>query len=75
MRSARNEVLSLWTVYERPLDYPDKWVARRFELDRPTSEYIVFESAGAVHEHFALRRLFWLPRHSTDPTSIMGTYF
>jgi hypothetical protein len=24
--------LSMWTVYYRPRDNPDKWVARRFEI-------------------------------------------
>ena len=27
-------VLDMWTVYERPSDYPDSYVARRFEVHR-----------------------------------------
>jgi hypothetical protein len=27
-----DEVMSLWTVYDHPRDYPDVWVARRSEI-------------------------------------------
>lgn len=30
------ERLSMWTVYDHPLDYPDHFVARRFEVGQPT---------------------------------------
>lgn len=26
--------LAMWTVYDHPTDYPDKFVARLFEVDR-----------------------------------------
>jgi hypothetical protein len=26
------EALSIWTVYDHPRDYPNSWVARRFEI-------------------------------------------
>jgi hypothetical protein len=27
-------MLAMWTVYDHPPDYPDKFIARRFEVDR-----------------------------------------
>jgi len=30
--------LELWTIYKHPLDYPNEFVARKFILDKPTSE-------------------------------------
>jgi len=27
-----------WTIYKHPSDYPDEFVARKFILDKPTSE-------------------------------------
>jgi len=37
--TTKNETLSLWTIYKDPLDYPPgTFVARRFELDRPTED-------------------------------------
>ena len=27
-----DEILSLWTVYEKPKDYPQGYIARRFEV-------------------------------------------
>ena len=41
--------LSMWTVYRRPRDYPDRWVARRFEIGArsdplPTNDMFVANS-------------------------------
>ena len=36
MAATTQDTLSMWTVYRSPRDYPGKYVARRFELDRPT---------------------------------------
>lgn len=30
--------LELWTIYKHPSDYPNEFVARKFILDKPTSE-------------------------------------
>lgn len=39
---AERSVMSMWTVYERPSDFPHHFVARRFEIDghdlRPTND-------------------------------------
>ena len=35
------EKLELWTIYKYPRDYPDKFVARKFVLDKPTSEILI----------------------------------
>ena len=32
------EKIALWTIYKHPSDYPDEFVARKFILDKPTSE-------------------------------------
>jgi hypothetical protein len=32
--AAQRGVLSVWTIYERPLDWPDGYVARRFESSK-----------------------------------------
>jgi hypothetical protein len=30
--SAQRGVLSMWTIYDRPSDHPDGYIARRFEV-------------------------------------------
>ena len=35
--------LSLWTIYEKPLDHPDGFIARRFESDAPTEDTLTGE--------------------------------
>ena len=32
------EKLTMWVIYKHPSDYPDEFVARKFILDKPTSE-------------------------------------
>ncbi len=41
-------VLDLWTIYVSPVDYPGKFVARRFALDQPTSEVILANTLDEV---------------------------
>jgi hypothetical protein len=31
--------LSIWTIYNHLENFPDDYVARRFELDKPTEEF------------------------------------
>ena len=40
-RNNMKEKVTLWTVYKHPRDYPDKFVARKFVLDKPTSEILI----------------------------------
>jgi hypothetical protein len=32
--AVKRGVLSMWTIYNRPKDYPDGFIARRFEVGR-----------------------------------------
>lgn len=41
-------VFTSWTVYEKPRDFPRLFVARRFEWDQPTKDFIVGPSLDAV---------------------------
>lgn len=45
-----NCVLPLITVYNRPLDFPDKYVARLFDLDKATVYAIVKDNIEEIHE-------------------------
>lgn len=42
----RNE-LYMWIVYEKPLDHPTKFIARKWSLDKPTK---IYHSADTLEE-------------------------
>lgn len=67
--------LSLWTIYSSPSDYPGKFVARRYELDKPTHDVIVADDLATLrslmqHVH-ALHRI---DRDAKDDGNIVETW-
>lgn len=40
--------LNVWVIFDCPEDYPQHFVARRFELDQPTDEVIVAPPVGGL---------------------------
>ena len=47
-RGDRKQTLNLWTVYYSTLDFPGKYVARRFELDKPTHDHFASDDIESV---------------------------
>ena len=67
--------LSLWTVYDHPTDYPDSYVARRFEVPGgPTDDVLETETLEALRAEFERRGLVCLPRASGDDPRIIETW-
>lgn len=73
--------LSIWTVYDHPLDYRDKFVARRFEADKPTRDVFAHESLehvrAWVRKEGAKRGVFpvRVPRSGSDDPVIIESWF
>lgn len=65
------QVLTIWTVYDHPLDFPDYFVARRFETDRPTNDYIADKSLEIIRNWLAYKGLSVLPRSDDDEYHII----
>jgi hypothetical protein len=66
-------VLNIWTVFDRPLDYPHGFIARRFELDQPTQD--AFEGdIDAIREAFERCGLYCLKRNDVDHPSVVETW-
>jgi hypothetical protein len=69
--------LAIWTVYERPLDYPDKFVARLFEIEgegaKPTANIIITPDLQTLREILTLELHLsvCLPRHESDDPQIV----
>lgn len=62
--------LSIWTVYRNPTDYPGLYVARRFELDRPTDDIRTAPSLEALRDLLP-PGLYRLPRRDEDEPQIV----
>jgi hypothetical protein len=73
-------MLEVWTLYEKPSDYPGLYVARRFEIHpnnpepQPTADVIVNESLEVLRDHFERMGFTLLPRWPDDDPVIAGVY-
>lgn len=68
----------MWVVYEKPLDYPNSWVARRwaiYEVLQPTPEMLIISPSLEVLEDI-LRRygLLKLAPMPDDEPHIVATW-
>jgi hypothetical protein len=69
----------MWTIYDHPSDFPDKYVARLFEVDaggpRPTDNFIAVSDVEELRqmflEHFALT---CISRSPEDDPKIVETW-
>lgn len=70
--------LSLWTVYMQPRDFPDHFVARRWETSgvgaRPTDEVLIHVELEGVREQLRRRDLTPIPRMAGDDPVILETW-
>lgn len=73
------ECLRMWTVYDHPSDYPDKFVARLFEVDaagpRPSASIIVCDDLARLRDMLAFElHLVCLMRNPEDDAKIVETW-
>ena len=66
-------VLNLWTIYDRPKDFPDSYVARRFEYDTPTMD-VIKGTLPRLRQSFRRCGLTCLTRSPGDDTVIVETW-
>ena len=72
--------LAIWTVYERPKDYPDKFVARRFDIGsegaKPTASIIVTPDLQTLREILLLELHLsvCLTRNAADEPHIVESW-
>jgi len=71
--SIRPGRFSIWTVYDHPSDYPDCFVARRFELDTPTGDVITAPTLAALRAKLEVMADvgYCLPRDPRDDPNIV----
>lgn len=70
--------LSLWTVYDRPLDMPDAIVARRFDIGNEESSAVrlalVAPDLAIIRHHLAMAGLTCIGRSSDDDPAIVEVW-
>lgn len=66
--------LEIWTVYNDPLDYPGKVVARLWINDTPTEKVIVADTLPVVRKRLANKGFYRLPRAAEDDPKIVETW-
>jgi hypothetical protein len=70
------EPLSIWTVYQRPADFPTKFVARRWlasEALVETDDVLLDDTLDALRNRLP-PGLFQMPRAPSDDPSIIETW-
>lgn len=70
--------LSIWTITDRPADYPDKFVARRFLVTRdgarPTPDILMSDDLEWIREILRGRGLFCIRRETADDPVIVESW-
>lgn len=66
--------MDIWVVYDRPKDYPNEFVARRFQNMMPTEEKYTAADLKSVREYLARKGLSRLDRMPGDDKVIVETW-
>lgn len=70
-------VLSIWTVYERPSDYPNSYVARRYDIGpnsvEPTGDLIVAPTIDLIRSQLP-EGVVRLDPHPIDDANIVESW-
>lgn len=70
--------LTMWTVYDHPLDFPDEFIARKWEVDaggpRMTSECIASPDIDAIRIALQAKGLVKLMRQDDDDPVIVEVW-
>jgi hypothetical protein len=73
-----SDVFDIWTIYDHPTDFPDNFVARRFEIAGPrpliTGDVLVARSLEALRAWMQSRDLFCIQRTVDDDEKIVETW-
>lgn len=72
-------VLSMWTVYERPSDYPELYVARRWDIVRHAREPVWTDDVRTAPTLEGLRALLppglhCMPRQHGDEPQVVEVW-
>ena len=66
--------LEIWTVYDHPSDFPDKFVARLFLNDQPTTAVLVADDLKTIRGQLRNKGFTRLMRAEEDDPVIVETW-
>jgi hypothetical protein len=76
--AAQRGELAMWTIYNRPRDFPDAFVARLFAVGNgkvtATELLVVLDSLDEMREAFQHAGLTVIPRNTADDPNIVETW-
>ena len=67
-------MLEIWTVYDHPTDFPDMFVARKFNGGEPTKDHITSPDIDQIRYAFEELGLVRVMRHPSDDPCIVETW-
>jgi hypothetical protein len=72
------DVMSMWTVYDHPKDFPNTFVARRYMISRgtagATNDIIVSPQLAPLREVLAIKGLIPIARSEGDDPKIVESW-
>lgn len=76
--SPREDVLTIWTIYQSPLDYPGRFVVRAYDVAGdgqvvPRAEQAVCGSLEEARARVPCG-LYWMNRNPVDDPTIVETW-
>ena len=74
--------MTMWTIYDHPLDFPDKFVARRWDIVRAgnktepvaRAEHVTADTLDELRRDMMRRGLVCLTRSDGDEPQIVETW-
>lgn len=66
--------LSIWTIYDHPTDYPEHFVARRFDGETATADTVLAADLEELRTRFEGQGLVCLARFPQDDSVIVETW-
>lgn len=66
--------LPVIAVYKHPDDYPDKYVARIFDTDKPTNAIVLRDSLIEIKRDIEKTGMTFLMRGAEDEPALVGAY-
>ena len=73
-RLVKQTTIPIITVYRSPADYPGKFVARVWDVDRPTFLAAVADTYEELMEAVPTRKMVRMARNPNDDPVIMETW-
>jgi len=66
-------MLDLWVIYEHPRDYPEDFIARRWQLGTPTDDILIAPTLEKIRSKLPLG-LVRIPRAKADDSVIVEVW-